>query len=312
MKPKVNLVIVTTLLFVLFQLLTQAQEAPLQLSAQYSRQLLYLKAQTTSGPVRFFANTTGGTFLMERALHHRALPMMVEESGNTFIELDAMLAAAQFPLTGKQHSLLVPYGEGELECDADGMLGQAWFGRYCWTLDYPQQEAWCYQPPLSPLEAHTVPLSFLENGQGGRITSFASLNIEVDGEAISLVLDTGARLLPTAAACEAMSDTAHTAMGISFIMESVFEEWHAAHPDWPVVEQAGQELGNARLIQVPQITVAGHTVGPVWFCSRPDSYYLTYFSRFTGQPVMGALGGSALQYFRLTLDYPNGLAKFEN
>lgn len=309
MKPKVKLV--TTLLFVLFQALGQAQEAPQQLSAQFSRHLVYFKAGMAGAPVRFFANTTGGTFLLERALHRHSVAAVVEESGNTFVELDALLAAANFPLTGRERTLLMPYGQGELECDADGMLGQSWFGRYCLTLDFLQQEAWCYQPPLSPLEPHTVPLGFLENRGGVRVTSFASLSVEIDGETIPLVLDTGARLLPGPEAREAMGDTSNTALATSFIVESVFEAWRSNHPDWPVVEQADRELGNVKMIRVPEITVAGHTVGPVWFCSRADSHYLTYFSRFTGQPVMGALGGSALQYFRLTVDFPNGLAKFE-
>ena len=309
MKPKVNLV---TLLFVLAYALGMAQESqPKQLPGTFKNQLLFIKAEAPGGALSFFANTTGGTFLLERALHRQPAMAIVEESGNSFVELDALLAGAELPLTGKERSLLISYGSGELECGADGMLGQAWFGRNCWTLDYLQQEFWTYQAPLSPLESHTIPLGFLGNGQGGRITSFASLSVEVDGEALPLVLDTGARLLPTPEACEAMGDTTHSALATSFIIESVFEEWRAAHPEWPVVEQADSELGNVKMIQVPEITVAGHTVGPVWFCSRPDSQYLTYFSRFTGQPVMGALGGSALQYFRLTVDYPNGLAKFE-
>ena len=65
------------------------------------------------------------------------------------------------------------------------------------------------------------------------------------------------------------------------------------------------------MIRVASITVAGLTVGPVWFTQRPESAFPEYMSKFMDRPVIAALGGSALQFFRVTMDYPNAIAYFE-
>jgi hypothetical protein len=39
--------------------------------------------------------------------------------------------------------------------------------------------------------------------------------------------------------------------------------------------------------------------------------FLDWMSQWTDAPIVGALGGSALQYFRVTLDYPRAVALFE-
>jgi len=64
------------------------------------------------------------------------------------------------------------------------------------------------------------------------------------------------------------------------------------------------------MIEVPALTVAGFTVGPVWFTARPDRAFTEYMSQWMDRRVVGALGGSALQYFRVTVDYPNRRATF--
>jgi hypothetical protein len=62
------------------------------------------------------------------------------------------------------------------------------------------------------------------------------------------------------------------------------------------------------MIEVPRVTVAGFTVGPVWFARRPDSNFAEWMSSMTDKPIVGAFGGSGLQYFRLVLDYPRSTA----
>jgi hypothetical protein len=49
----------------------------------------------------------------------------------------------------------------------------------------------------------------------------------------------------------------------------------------------------------------------VWFTIRPDRAFTQFMSQWMDQPVVGALGGSALQYFRVIADYPNARATFE-
>jgi hypothetical protein len=41
------------------------------------------------------------------------------------------------------------------------------------------------------------------------------------------------------------------------------------------------------------------------------SNFRKWMSQWMDRPVEGALGGSALRYFRVTVDYPNAVAVFE-
>lgn len=65
------------------------------------------------------------------------------------------------------------------------------------------------------------------------------------------------------------------------------------------------------MIEVPEISVAGYTVGPVWFTRRPDKNFHEYMSQWMDKRVEGALGGNALYHFRITIDYPRAVAVFE-
>ena len=85
--------------------------------------------------------------------------------------------------------------------------------------------------------------------------------------------------------------------------------WRAAHPDWPVIE-AAQSGTSARMIQVPDVRVAGIQVGPVWFTERPDRNFTVGMSGDMSGPVEGALGGNAYRDLSMTVDYPNGRAAF--
>jgi hypothetical protein len=65
------------------------------------------------------------------------------------------------------------------------------------------------------------------------------------------------------------------------------------------------------MIQVRELRVGGQIVGPAWFTMRPDKNFHEFMSQWMDRPVDGALGGSVLRYFRVTLDYPGATATFE-
>ena len=106
-----------------------------------------------------------------------------------------------------------------------------------------------------------------------------------------------------------ISDGAPAQRATSFITESVFSKWQRRHPDWRVIERADQTL-EMPMIEVPEVTVGGYTVGPVWFVVRPDRNFHEHMSQWMDCRIEGALGGSALQYFRILVDYPNAVASF--
>jgi len=95
-------------------------------------------------------------------------------------------------------------------------------------------------------------------------------------------------------------------VGGAFIKQAAFDEWHAKHPDWRVIEQgeAPERGGTNAMIEVPRVTVAGYTVGPVWFARPRDTNFEDFMSSMMDKPVVGAFGGVGLQYFRLVVDYP--------
>lgn len=65
------------------------------------------------------------------------------------------------------------------------------------------------------------------------------------------------------------------------------------------------------MIEVPTVSVAGHSIGPVWFTRRADKNFHEFMSQWMDRKVDGAIGGNALRYFRITIDYPNAVALFE-
>lgn len=64
------------------------------------------------------------------------------------------------------------------------------------------------------------------------------------------------------------------------------------------------------MIRVPEVAIAGHTVGPVCF-ERRHSRNFRRMAQRTGRPVHGALGGSLFRHSRITVDYPEARAHFE-
>ena len=69
-------------------------------------------------------------------------------------------------------------------------------------------------------------------------------------------------------------------------------------------------VGNAPMIEVPRMTIAGHEVGPVWFTGRADRAFHEYMAQWMDRPLDGALGGSAFRYFRVLVNYPEAYAEW--
>ena len=289
----------------------QGQESEFTLDAVFRNNLVYTQAPSAGGTLQLLTNTTGGAFICESAMHEHALPGVTDDSGNFFVKMNEVLELGALPTLKRNAALVMPDGQTDLGKGTHGMLGQSWLGQYCWTFDFRSQKLSCHAPALSPLASSTVQIDFKESASGHRISSLPRIFVEIDGEQFPVLLDTGAKLYPTSEAAKALGGKADGPVATSFIIESVFDQWVQLHPDWKVVKRADEQLGNVKMIEVPAIKIAGHKVGPVWFCSRPDANYVQYYSRLCGSEVEGAIGGNALQYFSLTIDYPNKLARFD-
>jgi hypothetical protein len=147
--------------------------------------------------------------------------------------------------------------------------------------------------------------------QDGRpATHFPSIEATLDGETRAFLFDTGATIR--------LNEDAHRRLGgpaeraTSFLVASWFDRLRTGHPDWTVVEHADANVGDEPMIEVPSVTIAGFEVGPVWFTRRADRNFHRPqgMSRWMDRQVDGALGGSLLQYFVVTVDYPRATATF--
>ena len=272
--------------------------------------------------LRFFTDTGGGFVVHADTAERLALATSVVGEG----EQKATLAAfpefdedgwipgpradlRDAPMRGK---LFVAPRSPQSADFGDGMLGQEWFGGGVWTFDYPAR-AMTWRPDAKGVafdKAHTVPLGF-PSKDGARTTNFPSIEATIDGETLAFLFDTGATLALRDDALAKLGDDGAKVRGTSFIVASVFDRWHERHPEWRVIEGAEDNRGGAPIIEVPAITIAGHTVGPVWFTKRPDANFHEWMSQWMDRKVDGALGGSAFRYFRVTADYPGARALFE-
>jgi len=298
---------------------------PIALPSQLVEDRFFVSPVSSDGQkLELFTDTGGGLFLMEETaqrlkLAMEELPSEESKTGKfTVVRLPGFQPGAGIPpVTGGEGMIPVaPAAKASRppkELMGDGMLGQSWFAERVWTFDYPGGRLWWRAPGDVPgVDAsHRVSLGFPVNRQGGRAANFPRIQVTVDGETLDLLFDTGATVLLTDAALQALGDGRPAARATSFITRSTFERWHQRHPDWRVIEDADKNLPGAALIEVPEVEVAGYKVGPVGFTTRPDKNFHEYMSRMMDKQVEGALGGSALHFFRVTVDYPNAVAAFE-
>jgi predicted aspartyl protease len=192
----------------------------------------------------------------------------------------------------------------------DGILGQAWFAGHIWTWDFPGHQLILRPEGWHPGEGHEVHIGFKSDANGARNNNFPSIDIRVDGQTLPMLLDTGAMTMPTSAALTKIADGKPSFRSTSFIARSVFERWHANHPDWPVIEDA--ETGShMRMIQVDQVEIAGLQSGPVWFTERQDASFHDYMSSMMDRRVEGSIGNNAFERFEMTIDYPGGRGWFD-
>ena len=157
---------------------------------------------------------------------------------------------------------------------------------------------------------HEVKLGFKTDASGKRQTNFARVPVQIDGEAIDFLFDTGATNVLSEDVVRRIGDGRRAERAASFLTRSVFEKLRTRHPNWRVLTNVKTLTGSA-MLEVPQITIGGFTVGPVWFTIQPDSAFHSYMAQFMDKPTEGAIGGSALHYLRVTADWPRAIAIFE-
>lgn len=261
--------------------------------------------------VSFYTDTGGGKLIYPEAAEKLGLKIDSLEEGENMMEMINLLdlfSQKGHPTPVGPHFVYRGERGGS---NYDGMLGAHWFADKIWNFDYQKEKLYLMEEvDWSNLDKkHIVDLGFMSNGKGQHATHFPRIPIKVDGKIIQTLFDTGANapLSDSAKAHFGGADQAAT----SFMIATIFDEWRAEHPDWPYLESADLTLDEA-MIQVPEMEIAGHKVGPVWFSRRADKNFTEFMSQWMDEPIEGAIGGSCFKYFsRLIVDYPQEKAYFE-
>lgn len=288
------------------------------LPADFVNNRIHVTPVTESGDsLRLTTDTGGGRFplLLQPAANRLDLPrdtITLRGRSMPAAPFPEFRSNASVPSPQNQEQFLVLPNQGMAKhLDADGQLGQSWFAGRVWTFDYGAERLLLHNSTesLSFDSEHTIQLAFRTDSTGAHLSHHARIEATIADTTHSFLFDTGATLL--------LSDNAQRVLdspgkrGGNFVIASVFDRWRTEHPDWSVVKNVSGPRGNRPIIQVPSVTIAGHTVGPVWFERQPDRAFHKDGKLSIDQSVEGALGGSLFQYFRMTVDYPGERAYFE-
>jgi hypothetical protein len=187
----------------------------------------------------------------------------------------------------------------------DGLLGPTWFADRVWTFDYPHRRLLAHVPDaIGSLPPRCwLAVGFQRDSAGHPTTNFPRITAVIDGDSVDFLFDTGAMTTLTDSAWHVAEPQVPQHRATSFVTQQRFDQWHARHPDWPVVRNAEQGTG-AAMIRVPEIAVGGARLGPVWFTARGDANFHQFMSQWMDRQIDGALGGTAWHTVAVVLDYP--------
>lgn len=305
---------------------TRSPATPTDSVAAQRLPTIYLADRFAMAPVTadgdtlvLYTDTGGGlNMLWESTVRRLRYPTERQPMGNdtaSLVTLPPLSPGATIPLPQP----IPPFGErfyvapeSQQGFARDGFLGRTWFADRVWIFDYPGRTLSIVTSGdvRTGASAHSVPLGFQTDSGGIRTTHFPRIRVEIDGDSLDLLFDTGATIALSDAALTQLADGGPAERGGSFITQQIFERWRSRHPDWLVIEGADRMI-NMPIIRVPEISVGGYVVGPVWFAMRPDRNFHQFMSQWMDRRIDGALGGSAFRYFRVTADYPRAVALFE-
>lgn len=288
---------------------------PYQLPAEMKHHLFFVDAQAPSGKMlHLFTDTGGGMNFTTAGADKLGVDYTIpanpaqEPAGST--AWPAYTGAWVPPPKSMPEDAGLPILVAPPGMDFDGMLGAAWHGSRTWEWDY--RAGTLRLMPDGVLAqadpAHMLEVGFQTGEDGAQTTHFPRVPARIDGEELQFLFDTGATFQLDEAAATTLGDAGVRQRAGSFITSAVMRRWREQHPDWRYLPRGD---GQAAMIEVPSIEIAGHHTGAVWFSERPDRAFHEFMAQWMDRPVDGALGGNAFQQFRITVDYPSGKAAFE-
>jgi hypothetical protein len=253
---------------------------PHTLPSRFEAGLIYVEPVTDSGvALSLFTDTGGGLLLSTSAADKLGAAYTLPDDGKPRGPVGQMpwprfAAEAWIPQpVGTDEGIAIMQVPPHMPL-RDGMLGAQWFANRCWEFDYPKEvlrQLECGALPDVAAE-HRVPLHFQRDEAGEHSTAFPRITVEVDGEPLELLFDTGATLDFTDAALAQIADGEPATRAGGFITQTVAARWRERHPEWLWIDQGERGTGMT-LVQVANVRVAGYDSGPAWFAVRPDANF---------------------------------------
>jgi hypothetical protein len=235
-----------------------------------------------------WVDTGGGTVVVARAIAER-LGLKIDTSappqqGMLPLDLSAVYVdARRFPVTfaattATQANVMMP------GASSPAFLPAKVLADHIVTFDYPNSALWLDGPPLVdgiPLVVHIA-----------KQTRFPRVELEIDGERMGFLLDTGA--------------------SFTMLSQTVIDRLRAKHPDWTYVQGAygpANMIGKgdlaSHMLRIPTAKLGPFDITPFEVVSRVGGAFEDRFSRMMTAPIVGSLAGNVLRNLAFRLNYPD-------
>jgi hypothetical protein len=215
----------------------------------------------------------------------------MHEEGTAFAPVKQMreVSVGGFPLELNPERVAVVLGDDNLlpasaPGHADGMLPGHVLAQYHVVFDYPKSTFTIARAGVLEGRGDALPMPV------GKPSGFPRTEIEVDGEKLGFLVDTGA--------------------SFTMVSDALLKRWGANHPDW---ERHAGAFGDAatlggqtlETLVVPSARWGPHAIDGLGVTSQREGTFERWMSSMMTAPIVGALAGNVLERFRVDLDYPN-------
>ncbi|NIZ06418.1 hypothetical protein [Pseudoalteromonas sp. HF66] len=284
------------------------------LPSRFIDNLIYLTPELETGEEIIFFTDTGGGFnaISEDLVNkYKWSTSIINDSNGEYlmVEMPRYTLGRGIPIGGVNNFMqgklfVVPKEEISSDNYYSGFLGARWHAEKIIYISYDKKEI-AVLPHLKSVNINgyeEIKLGFLKDSKGNYITAFPSIDIKISNQTISMLLDTGATAYLSSDAKKGLSNDSNK-VATSFLAASVFDKLKQENPDWSYIKN-GDKLANEDMLEVPQIQIGTKLFGPVWFTRRKEQNFTEFLSPMMNTTVYGALGGSALKYLNIVIDYP--------